>query len=211
MCSWEELSADDNTMKHETRDQIGKLADPLKHAAEARYDLAVDFWLMAEQMVLEVMDATTRVAGLSIKDDVPPPEFSPPLPAVVPTEKIRDLAHCMWESAGRQYGLALDFWLSAERHVLTMMRASSGAASPSNEEARVMAQQYATASAAAYLERIRETAYFLWEATGRQCDNALDDWLRAEKEILDYMASVARANSPFADRSVSAPKEDKKK
>ena len=112
-------------MKHETRDQIGKLADPLKHAAEARYDLAVDFWLMAEQMVLEVMDATTRVAGLSIKEDVPPPEIDPPLPAVVPTDKIRDLAHCMWDSAGRQYGLALDFWLSAERHVLTMMRAGA--------------------------------------------------------------------------------------
>jgi len=208
MWSWEELSADDTTMKHETRDQIGKLADPLRHAAEARYDLAVDFWLMAEQMVLEVMDATTRVAGLSIKEDVPPPEIDLPLPAVVPTDRIRDLAHCMWDSAGRQYGLALDYWLSAERHVLTMMRASSGAARPSSEEARVMAQQYATATAAAYLERIRETAYFLWEATGKQYDGALDDWLKAEKEILDYMASAARVNSPFADRSRPAPKED---
>ncbi|MGF1641351.1 MAG: DUF2934 domain-containing protein [Rhodospirillales bacterium] len=193
-------------MKQETRDQINRLADPLKQSAEARLDFAVDFWLIAEQMVLEVMDATTRIAGISIQQDVPPPRIDPPLPATVPTDRIRDLAHCMWESAGRQYGLALDFWLSAERHVLTMMRAASGVATPSTEDARAMAQQYATASAAAYLERIRETAYFLWEATGRHCDGALDDWLRAEKEVLEYMASVARAGNLFA--SPSSPKSE---
>jgi hypothetical protein len=195
-------------MKQETREQISNLADPLKQAAEGRHDLAMDFWLIAEQMVLEVMDATTKVAGLSVLQDVPQAKIDPPLPAVVPTERIRDLAHCMWDSAGRQYGLALDFWLSAERHVLTMMRASSGAATPSTRDARAMAQEYATASAAAYLERIRETAYFLWEATGRQYDGALDDWLKAEKQILNYMATAARVGNPFAERDVAAPPGD---
>jgi predicted component of type VI protein secretion system len=195
-------------MDQQTEQQISKLATPLKQSAGAQYDMAVDFWLMAEQMVLEVMDATTKVAGLNVLQDVPQAEIDPPLPAVVPTERIRDLAHCMWESAGRQYGLALDFWLSAERHVLTMMRAASGTATPSTKDARSMAQEFATASAAAYLERIRETAYFLWEATGRQCDGALDDWLKAEKQVLEYMASAARVGNPFVKWDTSAPKDD---
>lgn len=202
------MSPDGTTMKQETREQISNLADPLKQSAEGRHDLAMDFWLIAEQMVLEVMDATTKVAGLSVLQDVPQAKIDPPLPAGVPTERIRDLAHCMWDSAGRQYGLALDFWLAAERHVLTMMRASSGAAAPGSRDAQAMAQEYATASAAAYLERIRETAYFLWEATGRQYDGALDDWLKAEKQILDYMASAARVGNPFAKRDDAAPPED---
>jgi hypothetical protein len=195
-------------MDQQTEQQISKLATPLKQSAGAQYDMAVDFWLMAEQMVLEVMDATTKVAGLNVLQDVPQAEIQPPLPAVVPTERIRDLAHCMWDSAGRQYGLALDYWLSAERHVLTMMRAASGTATPSTKDARSMAQEYATASAAAYLERIRETAYFLWEATGRQYDGALDDWLKAEKQVLEYMASAARVGYPFAKWDAAAPKDD---
>ena len=196
-------------MNQQTEEQIGDLAMPLKRSAGEPFDLAMDFWLMAEQMVLEVMDATTRVARFNGLQDVPPAEIDPPLPAVVPTERIRDLAHCMWDSAGRQYGLALDYWLSAERHVLTMMRASSGVATPSDADARSMAQEYATASAAAYLERIRETAYFLWEATGKQYDGALDDWLKAEKQVLDYMASAARMGNPFAPPDAAAPTEDK--
>jgi hypothetical protein len=192
-------------MNHETRNQIDSLANPLEHSAEPPVDLAMDFWLMAEQMVLEVMDATTKVTGFSVLQDVPQARIDPPLPAVVPTERIRDLAHCMWDAAGRQYGLALDFWLSAERHVLTMMRAASGAATPSTRDARALAQEFATASAAAYLERIRETAYFLWEATGKQYDGALDDWLKAEKQVLNYMATAARVGNPFAERDVAAP------
>ena len=195
-------------MNHQTEEQISNLALPLKQSAGAQYDMAVDFWLMAEQMVLEVMDATTKVAGLNSMQDVPQAEIDPPLPAVVPTERIRDLAHCMWDSAGRQYGLALDFWLSAERHVLTMMRASAGTTTPSTEDARSMAQDYATASAAAYLERIRETAYFLWEATGKQYDGALDDWMKAEKEVLYYMASAARVGNPFPRSGAAASSED---
>ena len=203
------MSPDGTRMNQQTEQQISKLAMPLKQSAGAQYDMAVDFWLMAEQMVLEVMDATTKVAGLNVLQDVPQAEIEPPLPAVVPTERIRDLAHCMWDSAGRQYGLALDYWLSAERHVLTMMRAASGMATPSTKSAQAMAQEYATASAAAYLERIRETAYFLWEATGRQYDGALDDWLKAEKEVLEYMASAARVGNVFAKRNVGEPTEDR--
>lgn len=204
------MSPDGTTMNQQTESQISNLAMPLKESAAAHYDLAVDFWLIAEQMVLEVMDASTKVAGLGTLRDVPQAKIDPPLPAEVPTERIRDLAHCMWESAGRQYGLALDYWLSAERHVLTMIRAASGMATPSTKSAQAMAQEYATASAAAYLERIRETAYFLWEATGKQYDGALDDWLKAEKEVLEYMATAARVGNVFTKRKNGAPMGDTK-
>ncbi len=33
--------------------------------------------------------------------------------------RIREVAYIMWESAGRQQGMALDYWLAAEREVMT--------------------------------------------------------------------------------------------
>lgn len=32
--------------------------------------------------------------------------------------RIRELAYLLWESSGRQYGRALEYWLAAEREVL---------------------------------------------------------------------------------------------
>ncbi|MFZ1413732.1 MAG: DUF2934 domain-containing protein [Defluviicoccus sp.] len=40
-------------------------------------------------------------------------------------DRIRDLAHSMWESAGRLQGLATEYWLPAEEEVLATMRAAA--------------------------------------------------------------------------------------
>ena len=53
-------------------------------------------------------------------------------------DRIRELAYHLWESAGRQHGLANDYWLKAEREVLnTMQRAAEAIMpSPSKPEAK---------------------------------------------------------------------------
>lgn len=40
-------------------------------------------------------------------------------------QRIRDLAYLMWESAGRQHGLAMQYWLAAEKEVLGIKRPPS--------------------------------------------------------------------------------------
>jgi len=40
-------------------------------------------------------------------------------------QRIRDLAYLMWESAGRQHGLAMQYWLAAEKEVLGIMLAAA--------------------------------------------------------------------------------------
>ena len=40
-------------------------------------------------------------------------------------QRIRDLAYVMWESAGRQHGLAMQYWLAAEKEVLGIMQAAT--------------------------------------------------------------------------------------
>lgn len=39
--------------------------------------------------------------------------------------RVRQLAYLMWESAGRQHGMAMKYWLEAEREVLTAMHAAT--------------------------------------------------------------------------------------
>lgn len=40
-------------------------------------------------------------------------------------KRINEVAYMMWESAGRHQGMAMDFWLEAEREVLTTMQTAA--------------------------------------------------------------------------------------
>lgn len=177
--------------------QIRELAQPLWESAARPYGMALDFWLMAEQMVLEMMTATARMSERATAAD----SFGQPweLPEAAPVTRIRELAELMWEAAGRQYGMAQDFWLAAERHILAMMRAASG----NDEETRRYYQELASLPPGAYMERIRRTAYYLWEAAGRQYGRALDFWLVAEQQTLETLAgAAARGSYPGVQRTL---------
>jgi Protein of unknown function (DUF2934) len=174
-------------MDKAVEENIRGLAQPLWESAARPYGMAMDFWLMAEQMVLEMMAASARMQHKALSP--PPPPTVGELPSAAPVAKVRALAECMWDSAGRQYGMAQDYWLSAERHVLTMMRAAT--ALPPRENAKPWAAELCSLEPSAYLERIRLMAYYSWEAAGRRYGQALDYWLNAEREILSIMAAVA--------------------
>ncbi len=40
-------------------------------------------------------------------------------------DRIREIAYLMWESAGRQHGMAMEYWLSAEQEVLSTLQAAA--------------------------------------------------------------------------------------
>ena len=40
-------------------------------------------------------------------------------------DRIRELAHSMWEWAGRQQDAALEYWVAAEKEVLASLRATA--------------------------------------------------------------------------------------
>jgi hypothetical protein len=194
-----------------TEEDIRGLAQPLWESAARPYGMALDFWLMAEQMVFEMMAASARIQDAAFRPP-PPPLAREELPSAVPVGKVRALAECMWESAGRQFGMAQDYWLSAERHVLTMLRAATSL--PSDGKVQPRAAELFALEPTAYLERIRLMAYNYWEAAGQRYGQALDYWLRAEQEILNTMITaaepVAAMKAPKAatnDDEPSAPSE----
>lgn len=177
-------------------ERIRGLAQPLWESAARPYGMAIDFWLMAEQMVMEVVTTTARLQSKAAARAAPP---DGELPEGMPVARVRELAECMWEAAGRQYGMTQDFWLAAERHVLAMLRAS---AFPTDSEKPGWPADLAKLSPAAYLEQIRRMAYYYWEATGRSYGNTLDYWLQAERDLLSMMSAATEGGdrtSPPAD------------
>lgn len=174
-------------MNSNVDERIRGLAQPLWESAARPYGMAMDFWLMAEQMVMEMVSATARLQSTAI---TPP---SPPLgelPDGMPVARVREMAECMWESAGRQYGMAQDFWLAAERHVLAMLRLSAFPADSGTDTKSAWTSELSGLTPSAYLERIRRMAYFYWERAGRSYGNTLDCWLQAERDMLKMMSAA---------------------
>ena len=54
-------------------------------------------------------------------------------------DRIRDVAYLMWEAAGHQQELAMQYWLAAEKDVLAAMGAAATKLTPKQEAAAASA------------------------------------------------------------------------
>jgi hypothetical protein len=192
-------------MENQVEDRIRQLAKPLWVSAGEQYGTALDCWLMAENMILETMAATTKIVGAALDTSVSARKQFWEVPTEVPTERVRELAYLMWEAAGRQHGAATDFWLAAERHVLTVMRTGMGAAADADTP-NVLAKELLLGSSAAYLDRVRELAHSIWLSAGQECGRSLDFWLDAERRVLGAMTATKGFSAPSPSKELPAPK-----
>lgn len=183
-------------MENHIEERIRQLAQPLWESAGEQYGTALDCWLTAEKMVLETMAATTKIVGAAFDTTVSSTKQFWEMPTEVPTERVRELAHLMWDAAGRQQGVTMDFWLAAERHVLTVMRTGMGASASDNDTQNALARELMFGSPAAYMDRVRELAYALWASAGKDYGRPLEFWLEAERQILEAMAASAGFAAP---------------
>lgn len=180
-------------MNTDFTEQVRSLAYGMWRSAGQECERAFDYWLMAEQMVLEVMTTMTRVGASTAKSTAASMLRTRSLMASLYLEKVRDLAYQMWEAGGQQYGRAMDYWIAAERHVTAAMMTQAQASPSAGPEAAANAVE--AFSATEHLERIRITAYYMWEQAGRQYGDSLEYWLAAEREIL---AALGAARPPEA-------------
>lgn len=160
---------------------------------------ALDHWLAAEKQVLAVSVAIieSSSAQQAMRSLVTASQSLNP-PNVL--EPIRVMANAMWKQAGRAPGHALDFWIAAEKSVLTLtvaaVRASAG-----NEPAKIVADTFADFSPVRFLERIKDRAQTMWEEAGHQASQTLDYWLNAERQ---YLWSIADGEEPISEYSRKA-------
>lgn len=180
--------------KNEIDTRTRTLAYHLWRSAGQDYGRTVDFWIMAEQMVVELAVAAARLSGAAVESASAATGLKAPRVAASYVRQINELAFLMWEGAGWRYGEAVDNWLSAERHVMTMAM-TAGQRDRRRDPEPDADEPTDSFSAEAYLEQIRTTAYYMWEAAGRQYGGAMDFWLAAERRVLDGMAAAAAAHA----------------
>lgn len=189
-------------MNRTLESQVNSLAYHLWLSAGRECRRVVDFWIMAEQMVWELAVATSRMSGSAIEASSMIERTAPAIAATC-LQRIQELAYFMWEASGAQCGRAMEFWLAAERHVMTMMIVSGHRANVSDagEDAEQDSEGAAGLpfpvspwqfSADAYLNEIRRSAYYMWERAGREpSGDPLGFWLAAERQVLHRIESEA--------------------
>ena len=161
---------------------------------------ALDFWAMAEQMVIELTADSIRRANAATTAVESAAAWPAALGALY-RYRVRELARGMWAASAEQRDGSLDYWLAAEQHLRRLAESAARTASGAGlgpEE--ILAKTFETFSPANYLEQIRTLAYRLWETAENQQRSALEFWLAAEHQFMESLAAGGTAPaSPNAD------------
>lgn len=159
---------------------------------------ALDFWEMAERMIVELTADSVRRANTAAASMLETAAAWPSALRALYLYRVRELARCMWSASSEQQERSLDYWLAAEKHLRQLTESATRVVGARLGQEEAMARVFETFSPADYLEQIRKTAYYLWEETGSQCGSAFDLWLEAENRFLDAMAK-GQASPPPED------------
>lgn len=124
-------------------------------------------------------------------------------------DRVREVAYLMWESAGRQHGMAMEYWLAAERDVISTMQSATERMMPGQprsgaEDAGAQAGEAAVALPPA------EPAPAVGEAEPvSQASEAVVEAIPAVVEASEAAGSTARAAKAAAKptrRATARPK-----
>jgi hypothetical protein len=154
---------------------------------------ALDFWAMAEQMVIELTADSVRRANSATASAVEHAAAWPSALRALYLYRVRELARGMWAASAEQRDRSLDYWLAAEKHLRLLAESAARATSARLGHEETLARTFDAFSPTDYLEQIRKTAYRLWETAENQHQSALDFWLAAENRFLESLAASGTA------------------
>lgn len=190
-------------MENDLEPEIRNLAYHLWQSAGHEFGrTALDFWEMAERMVVELTAASVRRANAATASAIETAAAWPSALRALYLYRVRELAHRMWSASAEQHERSMDYWLAAEKHLRLLTESAARAAGASLGREEAMARTFETFSPANYLEQIRETAYYLWEVAGREYGSALDFWLAAEQRMME---SLATGQATIPSKDVNSP------
>ena len=154
---------------------------------------ALDFWAMAERMVIELTADSIRRANAATTTAVENAAAWPSALRALYHYRVRELARDMWGANAEQRDRSMDYWLAAEKHLRLLTESATRAAGAGLGREEALAKTFETFSPADYLEQIRKTAYQLWETAENQHQSALEFWLAAENRFLESLAAGGTA------------------
>ncbi len=192
-------------MENDLEPEIRNLAYHLWQSAGNEFGrTALDFWEMAERMVVELTADSVRRTNAAAASVLGTATAWPSALRALYLYRVRELARCMWSASADQRDRSMDYWLAAEKHLRLLTESATRAAGARLGREEAMATVYEAFSPADYLEQIRKTAYQLWETAGSQYGSALEFWLAAENRFLESLTTSQAAPPPPRDANSSA-------
>lgn len=102
-------------MENDLEQDIRHLAYDLWRTAGRDFgQTALDFWVMAEQMIIEITANSVRQTNAATAAVVETATAWPPALRALYVYRVRELARCMWSASTEQRDRSMDFWLAAE-------------------------------------------------------------------------------------------------
>lgn len=183
-------------MENHLESEISDLANHIWRSAGIDFSrTALDFWGMAERMVIELTADSVYLANTATNLAIENAKTWPSALRALYLYRVRELAHCMNSASIEQRERSMDFWLAAEKHLQLLAEAAARAASAHNgKKEEAVARIFETFSAIDYLEQIRKRAHQLWETAENQNRSALDFWLAAENKMVESLVSNGTAS-----------------
>jgi hypothetical protein len=148
---------------------------------------ALDFWEMAERMIIELTADSVRRANTATASAFENATTWPSALRALYLYRVRELARCMWSASTEQHERSMDYWLAAEKHLRLLTESAAHTAGARLGKEKALARALEALSPADYLEQIRKVAYQLWETTENQHKSAIDFWLAAENKIMESL------------------------
>lgn len=177
-------------MENDLEHDIRHLAYGLWQTAGREFSqTALDFWGMAERMVIEVTADSVRQVNTATASVIENATAWPPALRSLYLYRVRELARCMWSTSTEQRDRSMDYWLAAEKHLRLLTESAARTTGVHFGREELLAKAFETFSPADYLEQIRKTAYHLWETAEGQHHSAIDFWLAAENRIMESLAA----------------------
>jgi hypothetical protein len=150
---------------------------------------ALDFWAMAERMVIELTADSVRRANTATASAVETAAAWPAALRALYLYRVRELARDRWGASTEQRDRSMDYWLAAEKHLRLLTESATRTAGARLGREEALVKTFETFSPVDYLEQIRKTAYQLWETAENQHQSALEFWLTAENRFLESLAA----------------------
>lgn len=175
-------------MENDLEHDIRKLAYHIWQTAGREFgQTALDFWEMAERMVIELTADSARRASTATASAFENAATWPSALRALYLYRVRELARCMWSASTERRDRSMDYWLAAEKHLRLLAEQTAHNAGVRLGREEDLTKTFETFSPTDYLEQIRKTAYQLWETAESQHQSALDFWLAAENRIAESL------------------------
>lgn len=181
-------------METELEHDIRNLAYHIWQTADRDFSqTALDFWVMAERMMIELTADSVRRANAATATAIENAVAWPAALRALYRYRVRELARGMWAASAEGRDRSMDYWLAAEKHLRLLAESAAHAAGSTRGCEEALARTFEAFPPADYLEQIRKTAYQLWETAENQHQSALDFWLAAEHRFLESLAAGGTA------------------